>query len=118
MTVRDMPNCFVISQARAIADLTNIGEMVPGSMTITRVNVYKDFRGLGYGSQLLRMVCEEADSYQVMLSLEINAYGPLTREELADWYVRYGFFESSDYPGIYLRMPGAPIRPVNEGYPE
>ena len=118
MSTEPMPNFYIDMESRATVDLTNPGEMVPGSMTITRIIVGdEDKRGMGFGSQLLKQVCQDADRTETILSLEINPYGALTYEELRDWYTRYGFFEATDWPGVYLRVPGAPIRPVHEGFP-
>lgn len=86
-----MRNCYVNSTTRAIADLTNVGEMVPGTMTITRINVPAKHRGKGLGSELLKRICEDADADGMSLSLEIMSSGPLDYDALSAWYKRNGF---------------------------
>lgn len=108
-----MDNCYVVHiqdkperlPQIAIADLTNVGEMVPGTMTMTRINVPAAHRGKGLGSELLKKILADADRDQVMLTLEIMPSGPLGYDDLRDWYVRYGFSELSPYPGIFIRYP-------------
>lgn len=111
-----MKNCFYIVLSDedapvpqvAIADITNLGDMLPGTRTITRINVPTPFRGRGHGSQLLQQICDAADEAQVILSLEIMPSGPLDYEALQDWYWRYGFYELQSIPGIYCRNPKEP----------
>ena len=103
-----MNNMFVIqcdTTKIAIADLTNPGDFLPGTRTITRINVPEAYRGKGFGTALLRMITDAADADGVILSLEINPSGPLDYDALRDWYVRNGFYEYSRMAGIYLRMP-------------
>jgi ribosomal protein S18 acetylase RimI-like enzyme len=107
-----MKNCFIyhcpdlperLPQV-GIADLTNIGEMVPGTMTLTRINIPAHHRGQGHGSKFLKHICEEADKHGVALSLEIMPSGPLNYYALAEWYKRHGF-RDADLDGIYIRRP-------------
>jgi ribosomal protein S18 acetylase RimI-like enzyme len=90
-------NCYVDFETRSIADLTGIGEMVPGTMTITRINVPVEHRGKGHGSKILRRICNAADRYQVKLTLEVMPSGGLNYEQLVDWYHRYGFVWNATY---------------------
>lgn len=111
-----MLNCFIVhlrdDLARApqiaIADLTGLGEMVPGTMTITRINVPAPHRGRGHGSRLLGEIGEAADKENIALSLEILPSGPLDYDALREWYHRFGFRPSPKYPGIYVRRPHGP----------
>lgn len=101
-----MRNCFLQQLPDGppyigIADLTNIGEMVPGSMTITRINIPAAYRGQGYGTQLLRSITQAADEAGVDLSLEIMPSGPLDYDDLEAWYKRHGFTQIGD--NIYYR---------------
>lgn len=106
-----MKNCFIIQpdpQAPykvGIADLTQLGEFLPGSHTITRINIPEVFRGQGFGTKLLQQILDEADKEQVILSLEILPSGPLDYEQLRDWYFRHGFYELRSIPGVYCRNP-------------
>jgi predicted GNAT family acetyltransferase len=100
-----MRNCYIDYDHRGIVDLTNIGEMVPGTMTMTRINIPREHRGKGLGTALLKRVLDDADRDQVMITLEIMPSGPLNYDELRDWYARHGFSELSMYPGIFIRYP-------------
>lgn len=114
-----MKNCFVLHipdrpermPQIAIADLTGLGDMVPGTMTITRINVPTWARGQGYGSKLLREILDAADTEETPLSLEVMPSGPLDYDELVRWYKRYGFRETVRWPGIYIRRPHAKYHP-------
>lgn len=103
-----MKNCYIVEmpdKCIAIADLTRFGDMLPGTTTITRINVPEKYRGQGFGSQLLKQITDDADKDQVILSLEILPSGPLDYDQLRDWYVRYGFYQLHSIPGIYCRNP-------------
>lgn len=89
----------------AIADLTNMGEMVPNTMTITRISVPPAHWGQGHGSKLLKLICEEADIERVALSLQIHSSGPHSQADLESWYERHGFRETEYWPGVYVRRP-------------
>lgn len=59
---------------------------------LTRVAVGDEVRGRGYGSDLLGMVCEDADAEGVTLLLNIEPDpGGLSHDQLRGWYKRYGF---------------------------
>lgn len=103
-------NCYILPvdpeapYRVGIADLTNMGEMVPGTMTITRINIPETHRGQGLGTKLLQMITDAADEEPTMLTLEIMPSGPLNYEQLYDWYVRHGFCQSP-FPGVLIRYP-------------
>lgn len=51
-------------------------------------------RRKGYGSLLLRLICELADKYQVTIELCVGPFGDRPRMgkyQLRAWYKRYGF---------------------------
>ena len=60
---------------------------------ITRIQVPQQFRGLGYGRELLRQILEDADREKVHLWLYVRQYidSPLDDGELMEWYGRNGF---------------------------
>lgn len=100
-----MDNIYILKKSRSIADLTGVGDMVPGTRTITRINVPSEHRSKGLGSKLLGRICADADREAVSLSLEILPSGPLSYEDLQRWYVRYGFRRSGKFHGILIRRP-------------
>ena len=96
----------------AIMDLTYC-DLIPSckGYMINRINVPMNvdasgtplYRGRGIGSELLRECIADADKEGVRLLLEINASNGLTREQLEAWYIRHGFKEHQQYPGLYVR---------------
>lgn len=86
-----MQKSFVIKLSPvkiAIADVSDLGNE---GHFLCRVNVPKEYRGKGIGSQLLKQVLKEADRCKIDLLLEIYPSGGLSYEELRQWYQRYGF---------------------------
>lgn len=78
----------------------------PGGFMITRINVPPRYRGRGHGSELLQMVCEDADYEGVSLVLEINPYGDMTYDQLLSWYSRYGFVQLEGCEDeVFVRTP-------------
>jgi GNAT superfamily N-acetyltransferase len=104
-----MDSCYVDYEHRGIADVTNLGEMVPKTRTITRINIPEESRGRGLGTKLLRRILADADAEGVILSLEIMPSGPLDYNALEAWYRRWGFKPWKKHPMVFIRRP----RPCN-----
>ncbi len=56
----------------------------------------------GNGSQILQQLCDQADKYQVILSLSPifmpnGKHEPISTEQLRSWYGRFGFRGSSPF---------------------
>lgn len=65
-------------------------------------------RGRGLGTRVLRTLCRAADATGVTLRLMVKPFGfgqLLDREELADWYARFGFADSVSKRGHMVRPP-------------
>ena len=67
----------------------------------------------GYGTRFMNEICAEADRRQVVLGLDpepVREWG--TKQELVDWYARFGFVASPD-PDLYrvsrVRLPRKPV---------
>ena len=86
---------------RSIADLM---EVQTGVFLITRINVPKASRGQGLGSKILKEILEDADEEDVTLEIHPMPSGSLTRKQLSEWYIRYGFKW-----GPSIALPGDPI---------
>jgi len=112
-----MKTCYV-DEHWSIADLVAPGELFP-DWTITRINVVEVHRGKGYGSDLLKRICDDADAEGVKLYLQVSPSGGLNFDQLGEWYGRYGFQESKRWPGgdIMFRPAGqrtkVPFRSIN-----
>lgn len=95
--------CIRLGHKLAVADLSYIGGSI---WELSRINVPADYRGQGYGSELLGQVCDDADNEGVTLVLNINPYGALTYQQLQDWYERWGFVASELHgDSIFRREP-------------
>lgn len=70
---------------------------------ITRLIVPEEIRGQGVASSMMTELVKLADDKEVSLVLEVNSYGSLTHEELIKFYEKYGFSESAEQEGVYIR---------------
>ena len=64
-----------------------------GEITIHRI--WTVYPKRGFGSHMLRKVCELADRHKVFISLKIAPLGPkpypMSADQLREWYHRHGF---------------------------
>lgn len=113
-----MKSCYTLrvpeSRKPCILDLSEHGLFYEGVTWIHRINVPKEARGNGYGSQLLQQLLDDADAEGVTLGLEIGPSDGLGYEELEAWYMRRGFQPielelTADYGGVeqyaWVRVP-------------
>lgn len=83
----------------AVADLVDYDDT---TKLITRINVPKEYRSTGVGSQLLQQIVHDADEEGITLLLEIVPSDGLNFQQLELWYKRYGFKKED---GMYRRAP-------------
>lgn len=90
-------------------------EMQAQTLELTRMHVPEDERRKGYASALLKHICEQADGVNKTLVLTVQPYGDmdLTKEQLRDWYARFGFIEIQVDPCLMARMPGSGPRALH-----
>ena len=69
---------------------------------ITRIFVPEDCRRQGFGSQVLKLVLEDADIEHVILYLPIHPYSNTEYQRLEAWYKRHGFKRQR---GLFHRRP-------------
>ena len=96
--------CYIDRVTRSIADLS-INEQARTAI-LHRINVPAKYRGKKHGSAMLKRVLRDADFDRVTISLELLPSGPLSYQDLVDWYKRYGFEElllSSGCSSGYMR---------------
>lgn len=74
--------------------------------------VYSRKRGQGHASQVMKDICEMADTNGLILQLDVSSYGPdnqykLTDEQLQEWYSKFGFGVVPDggLPILMERLP-------------
>lgn len=98
-----------------IADLVELPGHASGRSVflITRINVPEKVRGQGWGSNLLRMICSDANQEGVVLEVHPTPSGGLNMTQLLRWYRRYGFEGHAGvpmlrYPGCYIPRPRTP----------
>lgn len=81
----------------AVLDALDMGETgYANTFLITRINVPKEMRRKGVGTDLLTECCRIADEEQICLVLEIVPYyddgaDSIDTLQLAKWYERFGF---------------------------
>lgn len=102
-----LENCYISQlslSSIAIADLCDYGGLVGGAegLILTRINVPREYRGKGEGTDLLKRILADADRDKVTLYLEISPSDGLNWEQLEAWYLRHGF---KKWHGIYRRLP-------------
>lgn len=85
----------------AIADLAP-NDHPKGPWRISRINVPAQWRGRGFGTELLKQILADADAEEVPLMLEPVATGGLTAHQLEKWYERHGFVK---HPLGMFRQP-------------
>lgn len=76
-----------------------------GAALITRINVPIEHRCKGIGTSLLEEIIADADEEGVILHIEVQPSGGPTREQLKDWYMKFGFMPSAIYDYFLIRQP-------------
>jgi len=70
------------------------------------MTVFRDQRGKGAGSKILKELTKMADEAGVTISLEaVPKGGPMSASQLAKWYERHGFKRHSMGDGVMVRPP-------------
>lgn len=74
---------------------------------VHRINVPRDVRRRGLGTQLLQMILTDADSEGITLYLEVATSGDMTNDQLCQWYAKHGFYQhpDADWPMVWYRPP-------------
>lgn len=78
-----------------------------GLREISHLLVKEDRRNQGHASDLMRMICREADENNIMLMLMPQPFDmpELSKAELRDWYSRrFGFTILQETPTIMIRQ--------------
>lgn len=78
-------------------------EVKKNTWYINRLIVPKKIRSMGLATKLLQAITTWADQNDLVLILEINAYGQLDRDQLQKLYSKYGFIESVSKPELFKR---------------
>lgn len=99
-----------------IADLTPPGLFSTMGWVLNRINVPSGIRGQGHRSRLLQRICDDADLASASIHLCLNPTGPLDRDALEAWYLRYGFVADDTEPGWFIRHPHSCITRDRDGY--
>ncbi|MCA1800003.1 MAG: GNAT family N-acetyltransferase [Actinobacteria bacterium] len=89
-----MNHSYHLPGLRVSADLMWLDSQGEGFWLLTRVEVGQEIRGQGYGSQLLKVVCDAADKEGAHLELMAcpdHSFNCLEIDALIDWYERNGF---------------------------
>lgn len=80
-----------------------------GLLEVSHVFTPEQHRGQGYASLLMQRVCVEADEAGKVLLLMPKPYDvvAMDRDQLRDWYARFGFVPIQASPLIMARQAGA-----------
>ena len=104
--VGGMKACYFDLESRSVADVVpdhDLFEPAKNVVILTRINVPQSYRQQGIGSRLLKEILFDADKEGIKIALHISSYGEMTYKNLADWYERNGFVQSSN--GWFFREP-------------
>ncbi len=78
---------------------------------VTCVDVPENLRRQGMATELLRVVCDEADAHDMTLVLFVKPFGEgekMDEDHLAQWYTsKFGFTLIQVAPAMMARMPGS-----------
>ncbi|SCD90774.1 hypothetical protein GA0115243_104745 [Streptomyces sp. ScaeMP-e83] len=90
-----------VASASLLSDPSDISRPV----IVSEIAVQPDDQGKGWGSEILKMICRDADQENVTLVLSVDP-GPvgLPYSQLVDWYTRYGF-QGNDEDRVMIRLP-------------
>lgn len=81
----------------------------PTDWYVMSVRTKKEYRGEGRASNLLRIVCRDADLEGVTLTLDVRPHGwpgdCLNEGQLKSWYERMGFVMIDPLCDLYERTP-------------
>jgi GNAT superfamily N-acetyltransferase len=91
---------------------------LPDGRLISNIMVHPRYRGLGWGSIILRHACQMADMAQTPLYVFVQplisdpeeVFEVLTREMLDQWYRRHGF--EGEFGHVLHRLPRTPTDPA------
>jgi hypothetical protein len=97
-----MQNCYYRKLSPYKLAISDLCDYYNKGMLITRINVPKEFRGKGVGSEILKDIIRDSDKDKIVLFLEIQPSDGLNFKQLEDWYIRYGF---KYWKGILRRIP-------------
>lgn len=76
--------------------------MDAASWIVTRVYVPPEHRRKGIATAMMKEICEQADQQDVKLMLELAPYGEMTKDELREFYMKFGF---RSFGGFMKRWP-------------
>lgn len=90
-------------------------EMRDGIRELTKLQTPVAGRRKGDASQLLGMICDEADTQGLVLMLHCEPFGDsdLASSQLEAWYEKFGFMVIQAEPKLMARMVGATPRMLN-----
>lgn len=89
--------------------------MRQGVVELTHIRVPDEDQRKGFGTSLLKQVCEEADEKSKVLFLTALSSGAMSTAQLTQWYGRFGFkVIQSGVPALMARQPRISMRTVTE----
>lgn len=98
--------CVLKRSVQIPADMRN------GIRELAKLHTPIERRKNGDATELLRSICEEADTQGIMLMLHVEPFGDpdLGPSQLEAWYAKFGFMVFQAEPKLMARMVGATPR--------
>lgn len=92
-------SCRVVQNPELPADMERVREVVS-------VWTSADHRMQGYATELMKAVCDDADSEGVVLILQPKPFDAnIAKVRLLAFYRRFGFIKTQDSPPLMARAP-------------
>lgn len=90
-------------------------EMRDGIRELVKLHTPVERRKNGDATELLRSICDEADTQRIVLMLTVEPFGDpdLGASQLEAWYEKFGFMVIQSEPRLMARMVGATPRVLN-----
>lgn len=87
-------------------------EMRNGLREISKLETPVEHRGKGHATELLKAICDEADTQALVLLLHVAPFGDtdLGASQLERWYEKFGFQTIQAEPKLMARMVGGTPR--------
>lgn len=103
---RGEATCFVKRSVQVPVDMRD------GLREISKLETPAEHQGKGHATELLKAICEEADTQALVLLLHVAPYGDagLGASQLERWYEKFGFQTIQAEPKLMARMVGGTPR--------
>jgi len=100
----EQASCEVVKNPALPPEMDRVREVV-------RLSTAKDQRLQGYATELMKAVCDEADTENIVLMLCPQPFDDnISKDRLVAFYKRFGFVKTQDKPVLMARAPEFKVR--------